>query len=178
MNTDSFNLDLRRRVIHAAGFKKLRVLDLFAGAGELWGQIGEDFTVESYVAGVGKPPRSEPASLPLLIEAIGRMRINVIEIELAGDPWELWAAATKRIVQQTAIFVTLPGAGSRPASKFTREALGIPAAWEVPTEAGLVEFAARYFLVPRLNGTEIRAIWRAFDGKVTTFAALARPAQA
>jgi hypothetical protein len=170
------NLDLRRRVIHAAGFKKIRLLDLYGAAGELWAAMGKDFQIETVILGEAKPSRKSPASLPLFIEAIARMRINVVEIEVPGDPWELWAAVTKRLVHQTAIFVTLPGAGFRKASKFTRAALGIPAEWEIPAEDGLVEFAARYFLVPRLNGMEIRSAWRAFDGKATTFAALARPA--
>jgi hypothetical protein len=171
----TIHLDLRRRVIHAAGFKKLRLLDVYGEPKDLWAGMGKEFEIQTVILGEAKPPGKSPASLPLFIEAIGRMRINVVEIELAGDPWELWAGITKRLVHQTAIFLTLPGRPRRKISKFTRAALGIPAEWEIPEDSALVEFAARYFLVPRINGTEIRSAWRAFDGQSTTFGALARP---
>jgi hypothetical protein len=42
-------VELRRRVLKAPGFKSLRVLHLFAGRGEIWTALRQEFKVESYM---------------------------------------------------------------------------------------------------------------------------------
>jgi len=45
----ALKLDLRRTVLKASGLKKLRVLDLFAGGGEIWAALRQEFKVETYL---------------------------------------------------------------------------------------------------------------------------------
>jgi hypothetical protein len=171
----ALKLDLRRTVLKASGLKRLRVLDLFAGGGEIWAALRQEFKVESYLPcelkanGAG----AEPDSPPLFLEAIGSQALNVIDIDTATEPWEIWAAVARRIQQPAAVFLSAPARG--PLSKFARQVLGIPDSWSLTSAAELAQFASRFFLVPRFDGIEIQSARRVTLGPSVNYGLLVRP---
>jgi hypothetical protein len=170
-------LDLRRTVLKAGGLKKLRVLDLFAGGGEIWAALRQEFKVESYIPCEFKASNSSEAnSPPLFLEAIGSQNLNVIDIETAAEPWEIWAAAARRIQQPAAVFLSAPARGAL--SKFARAVLGIPDSWPLTSAAELAQFASRFFLVPRFDGIEITSARRLSLGPSINYGLLVKPLEA
>ena len=181
----ALKLDLRRTVLKAGGLKKLRVLDLFAGGGEIWAALRQEFKVESYLpcelkpqTEVGAPnghSRESGNPLPLFLEAIGSSKINVVDIDTAAEPWEIWAAVARRIQQPAAVFLAAPGRG--PLSKFARAVLGIPDSWPLTSASGLAGYASRFFLVPRFDAIEITSARRLTLGPAVHYGLLVKPTE-
>lgn len=175
LKTDSHSLVdkcvLRRTVIKAAGFESLRVLDLFAGEGNIWNELRRQsrdpeapspLNIEKYVpidmaarqAGILRfkiTPRLI-ASLngdtkPDEYTGTDLSRYNVIDIDCYGDPWPLWEAVLFRIKKPTCVFLTRGkvtyGAGRMPISNHAKKVLGIPDDWNVPGKIELLDHADR-----------------------------------
>ncbi len=176
----ALKVDLRRTVLKAGGFKKLRVLDLFAGGGEIWSALRQEFKIETYMPCDVKPqmPGTLRANVtPLFVEAIAGGNFNVIDIDTYGEPWEIWAAVARRIAQPAAVFLTQGIVGMGQTSHFALEAMGIPKTWKIPVKPQVSHFAVRYFITPRVGQLEIRRAWQAGAGNATYFGLLAQSAR-
>ena len=172
----ALKIELRRTVLKASGFKKLRVLDLFAGGGEIWRELRKEFKVESYLPCDMKPqmPGTLRANVtPLFVEAIAGGNINVVDIDTYGEPWEIWSAVARRIQQPAAVFLT-QGARAE-LSDFARTAMGIPAAWAFPPISELAPFSRQFFIVPHFGRIHIDRGWRIHLPIATCFGLLVQP---
>jgi hypothetical protein len=175
----ALKLELRRTVLKAAGFKKLRVLDLFAGGGEIWMPLRQEFKIESYMPCDVKPqmPGTLKANVtPLFIEAIAGAKINVVDVDGSGEPWEIWGAVARRITRPAAVFLGMKIHASL--SDFARAAMGIPQAWILPPSPELGRLAARFFIRPEFQGIKIASAWQIHLGAATNYGLLVHPADA
>lgn len=173
-------VDLRRTVLKAAGFKDLRILNLYAGGGEIWTPLRSEFHFASYMPCDLKPqmPGTLKANVtPLFVEAIAGGNFNVVDIDTYGEPWEIWASVAKRIKYRTAIFLTHGVVGMGQTSKFALAAMGIPAWWGVTVNPHVARFAVRFFIVPDFQGVQVLQAWSCESGNGSYFGLLARPRQ-
>jgi hypothetical protein len=78
----------------------------------------------------------------------------VIDIDTYGDPWEVWEGLRRRITRRLAVFITngIMGRGEGSLSLFLRAQAGIPRAWPLPVNEGLIRFLGRRYLVQSLAG--------------------------
>src|ERR1019366_2086972 len=92
--------ELRRRVIQEAQLEPLRVLDLFAGEGQVWNSLRKQLNVQSYTP-VDKDARQEGQIrikiTPRVIQALDLTRYNCIDVDTYGEPWTIWSEILPRI---------------------------------------------------------------------------------
>ncbi|HEV1992501.1 MAG TPA: hypothetical protein VGR34_06520 [Candidatus Dormibacteraeota bacterium] len=171
VKTDNRRLDLkiqiRRKTLEHAALGELRVLDLCAGAGEIWRTMRQHVKIADYVP-VDVAPRL-PATLhgdimdERFLSAFDLSRFTVIDIDAYGEPWKPWRYILERLKQKTAVFLT-HGATSSPGgsrlSKFARETMGIPLTWEIPMKLDLSLFAAKYLLLAPSPAAIITRGWK------------------
>ena len=143
-------LIIRQTVIEEADVGSLRVLDLFAGEGNLWGRLREKFHVETYTPvdmAARQAGQIRFKITPRLIAALDLSRFNVIDIDTYGDPFALWHEVLFRIKTRTVVFLTRGrvtyGAGRMPISKHAKKVMGIPIDWDVPGKVELLEYGDR-----------------------------------
>lgn len=178
-NNSNLNLkvDLRRTVLKPAGLKRLRVLDLFAGGGEIWNRLRKEFRIESYMPCDIKPqmPGTLKANVtPLFVEAVAGDNINVVDVDTYGEPWEIWASVANRIRQPAAIYLTHGVVGMGQTSHFALEVMGIPHSWKVPVKPDLAHFAAHFFIIPEFQQLRIDRAWTASSGDAAYYGLLVR----
>jgi hypothetical protein len=150
---------LRRKLLAEAKLGPLRVLDLFAGEGNIWNELRRTLTVEKYTP-VDQAARQlgqiRFKITPRLIEALdgedhSLSRYNVIDIDAFGEPWAIWQAVLSRITVPTAVFLTRGkvafGAGRVNLSGVAKESMGIPKEWDIPIKTELLEHADRCSLL-------------------------------
>lgn len=174
----SLKVDLRRQVLKAGQFKTLRVLDLFAGKGEIWAQLRQEFKVESYMPCDVRPqmPGTLKANVtPLFVEAIASDKINVVDVDTYGEPWEIWASVANRIRQPAAVFLTHGVVAMGQTSHYALESMGIPREWKVPVKPQLSQFAARFFIIPEFHQLRLERAWSASAGHATHYGLLVTP---
>jgi hypothetical protein len=174
----TLKIELRRTVLRAAGFPSLRILDLFAGGGEIWNPLCREFKTAAYMPCDVKPqmPGTLKANVtPLFVEALAGGNFNVVDIDTYGEPWEIWAAVASRLRRPAAIFLTHRVVGMGQTSHFALETMGIPRRWPVPVKPQLARFAGCYFLIPSFAGLEVRRAWNAQAGNAAYFGLLAAP---
>ena len=169
-------LDLRRQVLKAAGFRRLRVLDLYAGDGEVWKALQQEFDVARYLpcdasatAGVA------PSPPPLFVEAMTRERFNVIDADVEGEPWEIWQGIARRLRQPAAIFLTYQFPKDDQISPRARKIMGIPVSWRIPPARELEQFIAKFYLVPTVGDCRLVQIWKTSARKAIFYGFLAEP---
>jgi hypothetical protein len=147
-------LAIRQWALEAAGFKRLRVLDLCSGEGHIWREMKErGARVDEYVP-VDRAPRQGGTIKGNIgegmVEALNVPNFNVIDVDTYGSPWEIWSFIAKRITGRTAAFLTDGAAGSMTCggvlTKFARSAMGIPAEWKIPNSNEVRLFAPPYAL--------------------------------
>lgn len=186
LKTDNHSLGdkcvLRRKVIYEANLEPVRVLDLFAGEGNIWNELRREprpdpdipeeerihaLRVERYTP-IDQSNRQAGQIrfkiTPRLIESLdlesGLARYNVIDVDTYGDPWEIWRAVLYHITQPTAVFLTRGkvtyGAGRMPISNLAKKVMGIPASWDVPGKIELLDFADRCQLLQTCPTAEIQ----------------------
>lgn len=190
--TDNQSLDtkceLRRRVVKETQMEPLRVLDLFAGEGNIWRELRkpqrkpedpEPLEVDIYVPvdAVAKQEGMIKAKVNRRLVAslngdddiqsfkgTGLSRFNTIDIDCYGDPWEIWEAVLFRIKQPTVVFATRGvvtyGAGRMPIAEHAKRVMGIPRSWNVPGKAELLAKGDEYCLKQHCPTAKIeRAYW-------------------
>jgi hypothetical protein len=178
IKTDNASLaekcQIRRQLFEEAkeigfDFEPLRVLDLFAGEGNIWTELRRTPRPDP-----GMPPEAQIRALnvlvytpvdreakqpgqikfkvsPRLIAALdeneGLRRYNCIDIDTYGEPWEIWREVLFHIKQPTAVFLTRGkvtyGAGRMPISKTAKQVMGMPEHWDVPGKHELLAYADR-----------------------------------
>lgn len=154
---------MRRQLISEAKLEPLRVLDLFAGEGNIWNELRRTsrdpdapppLKIERYtpVDSVNRQPgqirfKITPRLIASLDEDNGLSRYNVIEVDCYGDPFELWHEILFRIKSPTAVFLTRGrvtyGAGRMPISNYAKKVMGIPSTWNVPGRIELLTYSDR-----------------------------------
>lgn len=144
-------LDLRRDVLRQSGWAEFRVLDLFAGRGELWRRLRTEFRVTHYTP-VDKSPQL-PGTIrleitPRVIPGLAPGQYNVIDVDCYGEPWELFAAIDRCQPERCVVFLTA-GRLTRGAcriSRYVKRRIGIPMTWTIPETETLARYAERYIL--------------------------------
>lgn len=162
-------------LIEEAKLEPLRVLDLFAGEGHIWGSLRQKprsadgppaLNVERYTpvdAAARQAGQIRFKITPRLIAALngdenqneysgtGISRFNVVDVDCFGDPFQIWHEILFRIKQPTAVFLTRGrvtyGAGKMPISNHSKVTMGIPVEWDVPGKVELLEYADRAALL-------------------------------
>ena len=128
--------DLRERILEQAALPELRVLDLCAGSGDVWRNIGRRRPLAQYLPVDMKPQM--PGTIKAKVNArfiagfdIGRF--NVVDVDTFGEPWEIWLALAPKLRGRTAVFLThgYMTVGRCSLSNVARQAVGIPAEWQI-----------------------------------------------
>jgi len=175
LKTDNHSLadkcNLRRLVIKEARVESLRVLDLFAGEGNIWLELRRQsrdpnapppLRLEAYtpVDCVSRQTGTLRFKItPRLIASLngdadvntftgdGLSRYSVVDVDTFGDPFEIWHELLFRIKQPTVVFLTRGrvtyGAGRMPISNYAKKVMGIPEAWDIPGRIELLDYADR-----------------------------------
>ena len=196
LKTDNHSLAdkcvMRRQLIAEAKLEPLRVLDLFAGEGNIWNELRRTsrdpdapppLNVERYtpVDSVNRQPGQIRFKItPRLIASLNGdedvskfsgsdlTRYNVVDVDTYGDPWDIWEALLFRIKQPTAIFLTRGkvtyGSGRMPISNHAKKVMHIPESWNVPGKIELLNHADRCQLLQPCPTARIT------QGYVTEFA--------
>jgi hypothetical protein len=148
-------VELRKLVIREAGLEPCRVLDLFAGEGNVWTEMRRQAVKVSAYTPVDRDSRQpgqikakiNPRFVAAMAQNNGLARFNVIDVDTYGEPWEIWHELLNRITTTTAVFLTRGkvtyGAGRMPISKQAKKNMGIPDSWNVPGKHELLEWADR-----------------------------------
>jgi hypothetical protein len=168
-------LALRRQVVQAGKFKRLRVLHIFSGEGGIWRQFEGDLKLDAYIPCPvnGRGPEADQAGRPpLWVEAIAAEHLNVVDIDTAGEPWEIWASAARRLEGPAAVFLAQGTIGAKSLSEFSKQSLGIPATWEIPVKAPVALSVARYFLAAAFERLQTERIWQLELPKSVCYGAL------
>ena len=174
--TDNKSLNLkvalRARVIREAGLGELRVLDLCAGAGHIWREMGKAHKIIAYVPVDQKPrmPGTIKGALSnRLLAAFDMAGFNVVDVDTYGEPWLAWLNLSVRITGRTVFFLThgITGMMGTNTSKLARSILGIPPDWDIPKKPEISALAARYAL--RAGGAEIVKGWKVELPNVTYY---------
>jgi hypothetical protein len=141
---------LRTAIMDEAKFDELNVLDLFAGAGHIWTEMGKKFKLTSYLP-VDLKPRL-PGTLRLDVNALTVQsfrpeNFNVIDMDCYDSKaWELlphFFGGTKPM----AIFLTYGSVDPHTLSRFLAQAVGMPASWRTEFyNAALCFFCGEQFL--------------------------------
>ena len=181
--TDNSNLGgklaLRRHILDQAGFESLRVLDLFAGEGHIWGRLKKEYKVATYLP--CDRERRQPALLlgdsPRLLRGLVVSRFNVIDVDCYGDPWECWLHIAPRIEGRTAVFLTcgISSSGScmgTSVTNWTKKLCGIPLAWDVPRKWELAVYAAGFAFRAGCQETNVLAAGKIHSGNVDYYGLL------
>jgi hypothetical protein len=189
---------LRRKLIKQAGLEPLRVLDLFAGEGTIWGSLRqparlknapEALNVESYtpIDSVARQPgqirfKITPRLIAALDEGGGLSRYNCVDVDCFGDPFAIWQALLFRIRVPTAVFLTRGrvtyGAGRMPISKLAKKVMGIPEEWDVPGKVELMEYGDRCQLLQPCPTAKIAFGYKITLRRVDYYALLVKPTEA
>lgn len=157
-------LELREQVLRRAGVKACRVLDLFAGRGEIWTAMRSRIKVVRYVP-CDKTPRM-PGTIrgdstdERFLAAFDMRNFNVVDIDTYGEPWRPYRLLAERVVHPTVFFLThgeVSGLGGCNTSAFVLETLGIPKNWPIPQKIGLARYAARIMTSKPLSN--VRLAW-------------------
>lgn len=175
-------VELRLRVIRAAGLKRLRVLDLCAGAGHVWQAMREHVEVEAYT-----PVDREPRLLGTIhgdvkdrqfVHSLRPETYNVIDVDTYGEPWEPWSYCAERLTSKTAVFLTHGLSGAGPSlSRFTWAALGLPREWPLMHKRELAIFSERYCLAASAGRARLALVLRSRpSGRVNYLGLIAEPA--
>ena len=143
MKTDNRSLrlkvELRNRTIKQAGFRDLRVLDLYAGEGLIRKEVRRHRKLKTYtpVDIVLRMPGTIKATVDQrFLRTFDMARYNVVDTDCYGEPWEAWTSLFPKISQTTIFFlthgvVTARGGGCG-ISKLARKILGISVEWNIP----------------------------------------------
>ena len=174
----ALKVELRRRVLRYARFRALRVLDLYAGEGKIWGELRSEFPTAEYMPCDIRPrmPGTVKANVtPLFVEAVASAQYNVVDIDTYGEPWATWTGIAKRVRRRTAVFLTHGVVGMGQTSHLALEAMGIPSNWKVPVKPHVARFAARFFIVPEFQQVRVEAAWHAEAGNASYYGLLVKP---
>lgn len=179
LKTDNHSLAdkcvIRRQLIAEANLEPLRVLDLFAGEGNIWNELRRvprdpdappPLRIERYtpVDSVNRQPGQIRFKItPRLIASLdadnGLSRYNVVDVDCYGDPFELWHELLFRIRVPTAVFLTRGrvtyGAGRMPISNHAKKVMGIPPEWNVPGRIELLDHSDRCQLLEQCPTAKI-----------------------
>jgi hypothetical protein len=207
LKTDNHSLKdkcaLRRLVIEEAKLEPLRVLDLFAGEGNIWNELRRQskdpeapppLNVVAYTpvdAAAKQAGQIKFKITPRLIASLNGdpdvgtytgtdlSRYNVIDVDTYGDPFELWHELLFRIKQPTIVFLTRGrvtyGAGRMPISKHAKAVLGIPDSWNIPGKIELLNYGDRCQLLEPCPTAKICIGYELVFPRVTYYALLVRP---
>lgn len=202
LKTDNHSLKdkcaLRRLLIEEAHLDPLRVLDLFAGEGNIWNELRRQsrdpeapppLNVAAYtpIDSVAKQTGQIRFKItPRLIASLngdpdvttytgdGLSRYNVVDCDTYGDPFELWHELLFRIKQPTVIFLTRGrvtyGAGRMPISKHSKKVMGIPETWDIPGRIELLTYADRCQLLQPCPTAKIEVGYQMDFPRVTYYA--------
>lgn len=209
VQTDNHSLnekcDLRRLVIGEAGLEPCRVLDLFAGEGNIWTELKRKhrdpnapapLKVTHYIpvdSANRQPGQIQKKITRRIIAAFNGdpdeescagsdlMRYNVVDVDTYGDPWEIWQALLFRIKTKTAVFLTRgkvtgpAGRGKLPISGLAKKLMGIPASWDVPGKMELMNFSDRYQLLQPCATAQITKGYMIESGRVDYYGLIVEP---
>lgn len=168
--TDNKSLELkcalRRRLIRDAGLTDLRVLDLCAGAGNIWRDMARTHKISHYVPVDQEPrmPRTIKAAIPdRLLSAFDMSAFNAVDVDTYGEPSAAWLNTFPRIQNLTAFFHThgmVSGMGRCKISTMARKFLGIPLEWNIPRKRDLALMVPGHALTRPADGVEIVRGWK------------------
>jgi len=158
---------LRSMVIKKAQLEPVRVLDLFAGEGNIWNEMrrknnSAHVAVESYtpIDRVARQPGQIRFKItPRLFEALDLSRFNVVDVDTYGDPFSIWHEILFHITCPTAVFLTRGrvtyGAGKMPITQHAKRVMGMPVEWDVPGKIELLNYADRCCLLEECPTAQI-----------------------
>ena len=157
MKTDNKSLrlkvEIRKRLLKETGLKPLRILDLYAGEGLIWKEVGKNFKFSSYTP-VDKAPRL-PGTIKATVDehflqAFDMSQFNVVDVDTYGEPWLAWEILFPKIQHPTLFFLTHGAVSTRGGcqiSKLARQIMGIPKHWNIPQKRELAQLADKYILL-------------------------------
>jgi len=209
LKTDNHSIQgkcfLRKLLIREAGLEPCRVLDLFAGEGNIWRELRRKprnpdgdppLNVEAYTPVDSANRQAGQIRLKInrrLIAALNGdenstvyagedlKRYNVIDVDCYGDPWEVWQALLFRIKWPTAVFLTRGkvtyGSGRMPISELAKQVMGIPASWNVPGKIELLDYSDRCQLLQSCPTAAITSGYWTENPRVDYYALLVEPVQ-
>jgi hypothetical protein len=143
----------------------LRVLDLYAGEGWMWKKLRQSLKIAAYTPVDIRPRQAGTIRMNVTGRSVlgfNPDRFNVIDIDTYGDPWEVWEGLRRRITRRSAVFITngIMGRGEGSLSLFLRAQAGIPHAWPLPVNEGLIRYLGRCYFVRSLAGLKVeRALY-------------------
>ena len=142
-------LEIRRRLCRQLG-EPLAVLDCCAAGGAVWSALRAELEVAAYLPIDLKPqlPATLRADSRAILSHMDISRFNVIDIDTFSEPWDHWLRLAPRIARRLAVFLTHGhvAAGGGNLSHLAREAMGLPARWQIPLGPALIRFSGSYCL--------------------------------
>jgi hypothetical protein len=175
LKTDNHSLtdkcNLRRLVIEEAHFEELRVLDLFAGEGNIWRELRRQsrdqeapppLNVVTYTPVDSAMKQSGQIRFKITPRLIASLngdadantftgtdlsRYNVVDVDTYGDPFGIWRELLFRIKTPTVVFLTRGrvtyGSGKMPISNLAKRVMGIPESWDIPGKIEVLDYSDR-----------------------------------
>jgi hypothetical protein len=149
---------LRRWLLGELGITEVRVLDVCAGAGNIWSAMADHVKVAQWIRSDIKPRQAGTLRLTALqaINALDVAPFNVIDIDPYGEPWDAYLALLPRLRQPVAVFLTRGRVQFTRSSHAVLATCGIPPEWRVPHSVRLAEYLDTRVLSETWNHAEIR----------------------
>jgi hypothetical protein len=176
-------LAIREHVIKSAGLKTLRVLDLCAGEGRIWREMGKRYQLDHYTPVDREPRLAGTIRAEItedLVAALEVQRYNVVDVDTYGEPFEIASWVTPRVRGKVALFLTCgtvrnktPGGASL--SGYLRRAIGIPSGWKIPKSNVLREYAYGHGLYASCRQVNILSAHRIRLSDVTYYGLVVEP---
>jgi hypothetical protein len=139
---------LRRELLDALALTEVDVLDACAGAGTIWTTMRQHVTVRRWTRCDLKPRQAGTLTLSAeqAMRSLPLASFNVIDIDPYGEPWDAYLEALPRLRQPTAMFLTRGHVMMAMPSIISREAVGIPKAWNIPRSPRLAAYVGAQIL--------------------------------
>lgn len=119
-------INLRRHFLGKYGVSS--VLDLCQGDGHIWRQLRTEYPEARYVGYDRKPKNNRVSVEAKRIAAVANLEYDCVDVDVYGEPWEIYSLCLKNIKENTTFFLTW-GKGSIGASNISgiaRSFLNLP----------------------------------------------------